>query len=454
MEKLNKEMEDFYKNLDVNAYKNDDNVDSIVSGMENIGITSQPRLEVKKYSNIYRSKIFQNCSSLNDKINFIDYKGYSQPTDSKVKDTLKTTVLFKIDNSNKTEFDKKLFNETMLENLDRIKKLNSKVDSKKNSAFQINSRLTTKIGNQYYHTKEQFDWEKVLSIDEFFKNSSLSSTFTDHSVVNNINKLYSVLNSTNFKKSANKYTYKLILLNKDGLFKSIFENLLENLTFDETDKLVVNEILSSKALDLKLDGNLRLERIVLKDNPNYKNYSSNIDLIMDSTSNPSFSSLGKHSFNLQSYDWGSYKYDTRYQIKQEFTIDAKSYNKFDFIQKSIEKFVYFDRRSRSNKIFLKCKRNQYRYIREKEIITYSLDTEKLKHFDFNIINYVEFFNPKGQSIDELCLRRSYNMYTSLAISSNLNEIVEDDCSKECKLELIDSVWDLGRWLANVASLCV
>jgi hypothetical protein len=440
-----------------------DHFDYLINGIENIKMNDNQELisfqNVKPRHSV--AKFFQNCSSLDDKIRFIDYLGYHQLAHYKNK--LKKPRLIKKNYNNLSDLDKSLFKISAIEKIDEIKKhLNTINELNKDSAFEINIKLTIKIGNQYHFSNEIFDWTKEYKISEFLNLKGLKSSFSDHSEIKKNEILIQCLNETKFVKQNITISYKLILINEDGLFENIFGYILNNRMIDETDKCVINQIIASRSIELKIDENYKILSILIIEHSKYQGMTSNFDVINDSFSNY-ISPIAKN-LNLKPKLWGSYKYDTRFQIKQEIEINKSSFKKFHLLQNALNRII---RLTRSKQLFLKCKRNQFQFLREKTTTSYTytyhlasnykVHSEYVKDYciSFNIVNYVEYyFNRNNQNDEELCLRPNNHSFTSLSIISDLNDIIKNNDFNLTLNEILENSWDLGLWLAQTASFCV
>lgn len=463
---LNKELDDFYNQVDFSQYdlaiggndiqEKENDLDDVINGIELLTMKNKLNFELKP------TKFFQNSSSFDDKIIFVEHLGFCQPSHIRFK--LKTPRLVNIDNNNNTnDFAKNLFKNSETEKINEMKKhydnLNNLIKKEAEDAFEVNMKFTIKIGNQYYYTNEQiFDWNKEIKISEFLKLKGLNSSFTDHTEINKNEILINLLNETKFVKQELKKSFKLILINRDSLFQTIFGRVLISQTLHETDRRVIQEIMASKSLELKIDENYELVRISIAEHSKYRDLKSNIDVINDSTSCLNFSSPIAESLNLKPKSWGSYKYDIRFQIKQALTIDESSYKNFNLLKNAIAQYIRLPNR-RSKQLFLKCKRDQYQFLREKVITTYKYihtsDIVKDFNVSFNIVNYTEYhMNRRNQTASELCLRPNNQSFTSLSITSFLTEIIKNEDSMLQFNEIFCNSWDLGQWLAQTASLCV
>ena len=327
-----------------------------------------------------------------------------------------------------------------------------------NEAFEINVISKIKTGNQYYFSKNAFNWSKEFKINEFLKLKCINSSFTDHTEIIKNEILTRLLDETRFIKQESNISFKLTLINRDSLFQKIFGRILTNQILNETDRCVITELMASKLLDFKIDENYKLVSISIVEHSKYWGLKSNYDVINDRTSSSSFSSPIANVLNLKPKSWGTCKYDTRIQIKQALTIDESSYKKFELLQKAIAEIIRFPNR-RSKQLFLRCKRNQYQYMREKEITSYKYNhtSDNLKNFDisFNIVHYTEYnLNKNDRSFSELCLRPNSKSFIQLSITSFLTDIINKEDSERIFNEIFDNSWDLGQWLAQTASLCV
>ena len=466
MADLNKELDDFYDQVDFSQYdiavggsdikEKENDLDDVINGIEKLTMKNKLNFELKP------TKFFQNSNSLDDEIIFVEHLGYCQPSHSKNK--LKTPRLVNRNNNNSSnDFAKNLFNHSATEKMNEMKKhydkLNNLIKAETEDAFEINMKFTIKIGNQYYYSNDQiFDWSKEIKIIEFLKLKGLNSSFTDHTKINKSETLSSLLNETKFVKQELTKSFKLLLINRDCLFQNIFGKILTNHTLNENDRRVIETVMSSKLIDLKIDHNYKLVRISIAEHSKYYGLKSNIDVINDTISCPSFSGPISNALNLKQKSWGSYKYDTRFQLKQAVTIDGSSYKKFNLLQNAIAEYIRLPNR-RSKQVFLKCKRNQFQYLREKMITAYKYiyASDDLKDFNisFNTVNYIEYhLNKKNQTDSELCLRPNFESFISLSVTSFLTEIIKSEDSKLKFNEIFCNSWDLGQWLAQTGSLCV
>ena len=463
MSDQNKELDDFYSKVNFGEYEDDTvTADNNTTTLQKVNVDDLDSLTKAMDSVKIRSKVFKffkNCGSLDDKIRFVNYKGYLQPMHYNKKDKLMTPYLLVPNNNcDSRGFDKNLFKNDIKEMKVKFEKSKKQITNcNLNNAFKSSTRLTIKIGNQYNFSDEpNFDWTSEYKISQFKELYSLKSSFTDHTEIIKNDFLTSSIAKTKFKGPEINVSFKLILINKDGLFKSIFGRILNDVNVDDNDKNIAKVIIDSKSIELKVNSNCKVERISIVEHPEYGTSSSNFDVINDKTSDHVHSSDIGNILNLNFYSWGSYKYDTRFQIKQDLIIEESTYTKFKLLQDRIGTIMKSNKRGQ---LLLKCKRNQFRYLREKYITTYRYTycSDNLKDFciSLNIINYVEYYSDKRyKSDDEICLRPSNQSFSSLSITSSLDDILQSANSDLKFNEIIENSWDLGQWLPRIASSCI
>ena len=452
IDSLNKELDDFYDKINFTDYengcvKNNVSVEGLIKEIERVNIHP-----------IGLKNIFQNFNSVDDTVSFFACgRGCFQPIRLK-SDNLKKLRLIKNKNEANSNDKKSLSNQFM----NKINKLRKNYGDEnyifnKSSAFEINTKLTIKTGDHYYYSDEPFDWASEYKLGQISKLKDLKSSFADRCKITKNAVLINILNETKFRQMDKSFSFKLILINKDGLFQSIFGNLLtgHDDTIDDDDKDVIKTIIDSKSIDLKINRSYKVERITILDHPKFKSSNWDFDVINDYSSDFMFSSKIATDLALSSKASCSFnKCDLRFKIKQVLKIEENSLKCFKLLQECISTIIKFNR---PRELLLKCKRNQFKHFREKDITSYQAGSVDDYGVLFNVTNCVEYYldNKNKTNIDdsELRLKRGAP-FTSLSLTFLLTEILK--CRDfDLKLnEIVDNSWDLGQWLSRVASSCI